>query len=185
MDDFIFVILLNQGSEEEREELLKMRKDARYNLYTEGPQSGVEDKISWLGKSTRVWAGMQLRVEDTGVVCKTHNKNEESIIRHDEQRYPRYTPGASYQDDRVRKSTMLGSEVRLRNQCPTDNDYLEVLELDLWENIRAGTHPKAVEEALKRMKNRTGASDIGWKKKKAQIKKNLTARQRILDSNDG
>ena len=93
MDDFIFVILLNQGSEEEMEELLKMRKDARYNLYTEGPQSGVENKISWLGKSTRVCAGMQLRVEDTGVVCRTHNKNEESIILHDEQRSHGTHPG--------------------------------------------------------------------------------------------
>ena len=79
---------------------------------------------------------------------------------------------------------MMGSAVRLRKQCTTDEDYLEVLELDLWENIRAGTHPKVVVEALGRMKNRTGASNIEWQKEKAQIKTNLTVRQRILDSKD-
>ena len=76
---------------------------------------------------------------------------------------------------------MMGSGARLRMQCTTDEDYLEVLELDLWENMQAGTEPQAVMMALGRMRNRTAATERGWKTAKEEIKRNLAARQRVLE----
>jgi hypothetical protein len=104
-----------------------------------------------LGKKVRVWAGMQLRVGDEGVICKTHNKNEESIRLRGVQDLPRYTQGYSCQGDQMRVGLMLGNARRLREQCTLDADFLECLELDLLECSLIGTKWELVSNALNKM----------------------------------
>jgi hypothetical protein len=94
---------------------------------------------------------MQLRVGDEGVICKTHNKNEESIRLRGVQDLPRYTQGYSYQGDQMRVGLMLGNARRLREQCTLDADFLECLELDLLECSLIGTKWELVSNALNKM----------------------------------
>jgi hypothetical protein len=177
MDDTLLVMRVDEEDEEQREMMTELMEDAR-NLYTGGPESEVEDKIDWLGKKVRVWAGLQLRVGEQGVICKAHNKNEESILMHEVQRYPRYTQGYSYQGDQMRVGLMQGNARRLRTQDMLDEDFLYDLELDLWECILIGTKWPLVTEALKKMPLMVAGTDGDWSVAKEEIRRALAHRRR-------
>jgi hypothetical protein len=151
MDDLIMVMRWDGVNTGQLRELVAMRDDVRKGLYTGGPTTETEDKVQWMGKPTRVWAGLQLRIGEEGVVSKTNNKNEESIRREGMQRYPRYTPGQSWQTDELRVGLMLGNARRLRGQCMTDSDFLECLELDYRECLLVGTAWDVVAEVVRKL----------------------------------
>jgi hypothetical protein len=173
MDDGLLVIRIDEGDEEQREIGLALREDARTNLYTGGPACEVEPKVDWLGKKVRVWAGLQLRVGEQGLICKTHNKNEESILTLGVQKYPRYTQGYSYQGDQTRVGLMQGSAKRIRMQCMINEDFIEDVTLDMWECMCIGTSWELVSRALKRMPNLT---DEEWSLTKEKIRRELRRR---------
>jgi hypothetical protein len=66
----------------------------------------MEDRFDWMGENSRMWSGLQLRVGESGVLCKTHNKNEGSIRLRGVQDLPRYAPGYSYQTENMREGLM-------------------------------------------------------------------------------
>jgi hypothetical protein len=180
VDDGLLVMRWDEGDEEEQDMMLEMREDARKTLYTGGPEVEVEEKVDWLGKKTRVWAGLQLRVGEQGVVCKTHNKNEESIKLHDVQKFPRYTQGYSYQGEELMVGVMQGSARRIRDQCMVDEDFVHDLTLDLWECMLIGTEWKSVAAALKRMPNLIRGTDEEWSTTREGVRKELRRRQADL-----
>jgi hypothetical protein len=170
VDDLLLVMRWDPD-EESQQEIVQLRDDARGGLYTGGPESEVEEKIEWLGKKVRVWAGMQLRVGDEGVICKTHNKNEESIRLRGVQDLPRYTQGYSYQGDQMRVGLMLGNARRLREQCTLDADFLECLELDLLECSLIGTKWELVSNALNKMPKMIAGPLGHWQQARTKIRK--------------
>ena len=175
MDDMLMVIRWDPEDEKTQDEVLKMRKDVG-DLYTGGPETEREGKIMWMGKETRVWAGLQLRVEETGVVCKTHNKNEESLEQGRGQRFPRYTQGYSWQADEMRGALMTGNASRLRSQCMLDHDFVHCLELDYWECLLVGTKWSLVEETLKKLPQMTEGTRSEWKEVVRLLKRRLRGR---------
>jgi hypothetical protein len=176
MDDGLLVIRWDEGDEEQQRLATALRDDARTNLYTGGPSCEVEEKIDWMGRKVRVWAGLQLRVGEQGLICKTHNKNEESISTLGVQKYPRYTQGYSYQGDQMRVGLMQGSAQRIRLQCMTNEDFIYDITLDLWECMCIGTSWALVSKALKRMPNMFQGSEEQWCTEKEQIRRELRRR---------
>jgi hypothetical protein len=176
MDDTVLVVRVDEGDEEQREMMTELMADAK-NLYTGGPVSEVEDKIDWLGKKVRVWAGLQLRVGEQGMICKAHNKNEESILLHEMQKYPRYTHGYSYQGEQMRVGLMQGNAARLRSQDMLDEDFLYDLELDLWECLLIGTEWHLVAQALRNMPNMIEGNGEDWSVAKEEIRRVLSQRR--------
>jgi hypothetical protein len=172
MDDLLLVMRWDED-EESQMEMVELRDDARARMYTGGPESEIEYKIDWMGEKTRVWSGLQLRVGETGVICKTHNKNEESIRLRGVQDLPRYAPGYSYQTENMREGLMLGNGRRLRDQCTLDEDFLECLELDYRECLLIGTPREVVMQALKRLPQYTSGTKREWEQEKAEIRKKL------------
>jgi hypothetical protein len=67
----------------------------------------------------------------------------------------------------------LGNGRRLRDQCTTDEDFLECLELDYRECLLIGTPQAVVMRALKRLPNYTGGTKRNWEKEKAEIRRKL------------
>jgi hypothetical protein len=177
MDDTLLVVRVDEGSEEQKEMMTELMEDAK-NLYTGGPESEVEEKVEWMGRKIRVWAGLQLRVDERGVICKAHNKNEESILTHEVQKYPRYTQGYSYQGDQMRVGLMQGNARRLRTQDMLDEDFIYDLELDLWENLLIGTKWTLVAEALKKLPNMVSGTGEEWSAAKEFIRQGLAQKQR-------
>jgi hypothetical protein len=133
----------------------------------------MEDRIDWMVEISRVWSGLQLRVGESGVICKTHNKNEVSIRLRGVQDLPRYAPGYSYQTENMREGLMLGNGRRLRDQCTLDEDFVECLELDYRECLLIGTPQEVVMRALKRLPKYISGTEKEWQQKKKQIRKNL------------
>jgi hypothetical protein len=176
MDDGLLVIRWDEGDVEQQRLALELREDARTSLYTGGPECEVENKVDWMGRKVRVWAGLQLRVGEQGLICKTHNKNEESISAVGEQKYPRYTQGYSYQGDQMRVGLMQGSAQRIRLQCMTNEDFTYDITLDLWECMCIGTSWELVSKALKRMPNMFQGSEQQWCTEKESIRRELRRR---------
>jgi hypothetical protein len=131
MDDMLLVMLLLRGDAGEIERVQMMREDVTFWLYTGGPTLLREEKIWWKGEWVRVWAGLELRVEDEGVICQTHNKNGETLVD-GWQKVARYVAGESEQSDKVRRGVMIGSYARLWGQCMKKEDFVAAVEEDLW-----------------------------------------------------
>jgi hypothetical protein len=176
MDDGLLAIRWDEGDEEQQSLALALREDARTHLYTGGPACEVEKKVDCMGRKVRVWAGLQLRVGEQGLICKTHNKNEESILMLGKQKYPRYTQGYSYQGDQMRVGLMQGSAQRIRLQCMTNEDFIYDVTLDLWECMCIGTSWELVSKALKRLPNMFQGSEEQWRTEKEAIRKELRRR---------
>ena len=171
-----YLVMRWDEDEAAQQAMIELREDARAGLYTGGPESEVEEKIDWLGEKVRVWAGMQLRVGEVGVICKTHNKNEESIRLRGVQDLPRYTQGYSYQGDRIRVGLTIGNARRLREQCTLDLDFEECWELDLWECLLIGTKWELVSAALKKTPKMIAGTLVEWQEVKARIRKAILKR---------
>ena len=179
MDDGLFVFLVKEGGRDENEEVWKMIDDAK-TMYTGGPVTEIEDRVEVLGEKRRIWAGLELRVEEQGVVCKTYNKNEESIVREGRQKLPRYTPGCSYQEDRMRVGLMQGNAVRIRKQCTLDEDFTDSLMLDYWECMLIGTKWESIMEALKKLAPMIDGGEERWTNAKETIRVTLRRKMRQL-----
>jgi hypothetical protein len=125
MDDLLaFTAYSNDDKSTEKKAIQMLQslsdKNGRSKVYTGGLEVEQQPMFeSHEGKwKMNHFAGMKIfsNKMNTEIYCETLNKNEDSILRNEPQRYPRYPPASSYMNETTKLGVLIGNLARIQTQ---------------------------------------------------------------------